>query len=196
MGTTNVILITLDAELRIEAGMEPVKISFPNIKNFPEDLNSGVVRVRTLYDSVVLDDSGTTEQGRKATTGLAAKFMAASSYSLTYFPTTESESATYEVKLIPTLSISEVAFLIVEYSHDFPYGLGGSVGCEVPLLTKADNDPVLCSVTGRKIRISNLKAYAVTTDGFLVRLKGVRNPNKGTYNNGIRVYVMQSETHA
>lgn len=123
------ILITLDAELRIEAGMDPIVVSIPNVKNFAEDLNSGVIRVRTLYDAVTLDDSGTTEENRKATSGLAANFLDAANYSMTFLPTTEGELANYEIKLIPTLNIADTATIVVEFTLDFPYGLGGNVGC-------------------------------------------------------------------
>lgn len=64
------VTITLDTELRIEAGMEPVIVKILNVRNFNEDKNSGVVVVQTIYDAVILDDSGTTETNRKATTGL------------------------------------------------------------------------------------------------------------------------------
>jgi hypothetical protein len=46
--------------------MPPVVITIPNIRNFKEDLNSGVLVIRTLYDGVVLDESGTTDTNRKA----------------------------------------------------------------------------------------------------------------------------------
>ena len=35
--------ITLDTELRIEAGMEPVIVKILNVRNFNEDKNSGVI---------------------------------------------------------------------------------------------------------------------------------------------------------
>jgi len=111
--TSNAITIVLDTELRIEAGMQPIIVSIPNVKNFAEDLNSGVVVVRTLYDAVVLDDSGTTETNRKATSGLAAKLFDASNYTLTFYPTTEGSLGTYEIKLIPTLNMALGATLVV-----------------------------------------------------------------------------------
>lgn len=83
------VIITLDSELRIEAGMEPVIVKILNVRNFNEDKNSGVVVIKTIYDAVVLDDSGTTETNRKATSGLKATFMNNTQYSLLYYPTTE-----------------------------------------------------------------------------------------------------------
>lgn len=38
-----IITITLDTELRIEAGMEPVIVKILNVRNFNEDKNSGVL---------------------------------------------------------------------------------------------------------------------------------------------------------
>jgi len=81
--------ITLDTELRIEAGMEPVIVKILNVRNFNEDKNSGVIVIQTIYDAVVLDDSGTTETNRKATSGLKATFMSNTQYSLLYYPITE-----------------------------------------------------------------------------------------------------------
>jgi hypothetical protein len=64
--TLTVIKITLDQPMKVEPGMPPVVITIPNIRNFKEDLNSGVLVIRTLYDGVVLDESGTTDTNRKA----------------------------------------------------------------------------------------------------------------------------------
>ena len=52
--------------MKVELGMKPIIVEIPNIKSFGADLNSGVVVVRTIYDGVVLDESGTTEENRKA----------------------------------------------------------------------------------------------------------------------------------
>ena len=72
--------------MNVEPGMLPIVISIPNVRNFVEDLNSGVLVIRTLYDGyiyiiiirVVLDESGTTEVNRKATTGSVAKYFSPS----------------------------------------------------------------------------------------------------------------------
>lgn len=40
-----IVTITLDTELRIESGMEPIIIKILNVRNFNEDKNSGVVAV-------------------------------------------------------------------------------------------------------------------------------------------------------
>jgi hypothetical protein len=61
VGTSTVIKLTLDTEMKVEPGndkyfffnfigMLPIIVLIPNVKNFGEDLNSGVVVVRTLYD--------------------------------------------------------------------------------------------------------------------------------------------------
>ncbi len=43
--TKVIVKITLDTELRIEAGMQPVIVKIMNIRNFSEDKSSGVVVV-------------------------------------------------------------------------------------------------------------------------------------------------------
>lgn len=55
--------------MKVEPGMPPIIISIPNVRNFNADLNSGVLVIRTIYDGVVLDESGTTDTNRKALTG-------------------------------------------------------------------------------------------------------------------------------
>jgi len=45
------------------------------------------------------------------------------------------------------LDIKDTATIVVEFPAMFPYGLGGSVGCDIPLLSKATNDPIQCSVS-------------------------------------------------
>ena len=50
--------------------MLPVNFRFPHVISFSSELSSGVITVRSLYDNVVLDDSGTSEENRKATTGV------------------------------------------------------------------------------------------------------------------------------
>lgn len=60
----------LDKELRVVPGMLPVNFRFPHIISFSSELSSGVITVRSIYDNVVLDDSGTSEENRKATTGV------------------------------------------------------------------------------------------------------------------------------
>ena len=51
-----------------------------------------MVVVTTMYDSIVLDESGTVENNRKATTGLEAKYLSdPTTFTLSYYPTTEGE---------------------------------------------------------------------------------------------------------
>jgi hypothetical protein len=45
--------------------------------------------ISVLFRSVVLDESGTTELNRKATTGKLAKYFSPGSYSLEYYPLNE-----------------------------------------------------------------------------------------------------------
>ena len=50
--------------------MQPVNFRFKHMVSFSSELSSGVITVRSIYDNVVLDDSGTSEENRKATTGV------------------------------------------------------------------------------------------------------------------------------
>lgn len=38
--------------------------------------------------------------------------------------------------------MKDTATIIVEFPLKFPYGLGGNIGCNIPLLAKATNDPI------------------------------------------------------
>jgi hypothetical protein len=66
--TKAAVTITLDKRLLVEPGMDPVTITFPNILNFNPELTSGVIRVTTYYDSIMLDESPKDEINRKAFT--------------------------------------------------------------------------------------------------------------------------------
>ena len=48
--------------------MLPVNFRFPHVISFSSELSSGVITVRSLYDNVVLDDSGTSEENRQVNT--------------------------------------------------------------------------------------------------------------------------------
>lgn len=64
--------------------MEPVMISIPHIKNFKEELNSGVISVRMIYDEITLDESGNLDLQRKALTGKTHVVLAFDNFS--FFP--------------------------------------------------------------------------------------------------------------
>lgn len=67
--------------------MKPVIISIPHIKNIGPELNTGVVVVKTIYDEVVLDESGTSVTNRKAATGVSAKILNVQNFD--YYPQNE-----------------------------------------------------------------------------------------------------------
>lgn len=69
------ISLVIREELKVVSGGPPITILFPNIKNYNSELDSGPISIRTMYDNVVLDDSGDSESNRKATTGLEAYLM-------------------------------------------------------------------------------------------------------------------------
>ena len=71
------ISLVIREELKVVDGGLPITILFPNIKNYNSELDSGPISIRTMYDNVVLDDSGDSESNRKATTGLEAYLMKA-----------------------------------------------------------------------------------------------------------------------
>lgn len=86
-GTYPVVLIKLDDYLYVVDGMDPVVISIPHVKNIGPELSTGVVVVKTIYDEITLDESGTTVTNRKATTGVSAIILSVSSF--TYAPLNE-----------------------------------------------------------------------------------------------------------
>ena len=45
---------------------------FRHITNFNPELTSDVIKVRTTYDGLIIDESGNAETNRKAETGFAA----------------------------------------------------------------------------------------------------------------------------
>lgn len=142
--------------MKVEPGMPPIVVRIPNVRNFNEDLYSGVVVVSTMYDGVVLDASGTTDTNRKALTGAAASFLTTNTqYSLTFYPLNEGQLATYDITIIPVLAFGTTATIMVQFPNGFPLGLGGSVGCQIPQLLKASNNPIQCSTTGYSVTLSN-----------------------------------------
>lgn len=75
------IVIKLDDYLYVVDGMKPVIISIPHIKNIGPELSTGVVVVKTSYDNIVLDESGTTVTNRKANTGVSARILVVKTFS-------------------------------------------------------------------------------------------------------------------
>ena len=83
----------MDTTLLVEDGMQPVMVTVPHVRNFNSQLNSGAVVVRTIYDGVILDESGTTETNRKALTGLPAYNLKFTGF--TFYPKNMGQAATY-----------------------------------------------------------------------------------------------------
>ncbi len=79
--------------------MQPVIITIKNVKNISPELNSGVVIVKTEYDNVILDESGTTNDNRKVITGVAARTLYVNSFD--FFPKNEGQSSTYTITITP-----------------------------------------------------------------------------------------------
>ena len=80
------IRVVLDKELKIEDGMKPVIITIPNVRNFNPELQSGVLTIKTIYDTVILDESSTIDTNRKASTSLSASLISINSFIIS--PTT------------------------------------------------------------------------------------------------------------
>jgi hypothetical protein len=78
--------------------MPAVNILIPNVKNYAEDLNSGAVVVTTMYDANILDQTGTTTDRSKATTGSLALIGTGT---FTFSPMNEGVVATYSILLTP-----------------------------------------------------------------------------------------------
>ncbi len=79
------------------------------IRNFKPELNSGVVVIRTIYDNVILDESGTSETNRKASFGVSASLL---NYSdLTFYPKTEGTQAIYHFTLRPKIKFDYTAII-------------------------------------------------------------------------------------
>jgi len=186
--------IITDTKLEIQAGMSPINIFFPHIMNFNEELSSGVVTVRALYDSVILDDSGNAETNRKATTSNAASTLAYSGFS--FVPTTEGQSATYSVTLKPTVSFDTSAVIQFEFPEEFTSGLGETINCQAPSLVISSSIPIQCVVSERTVNITKTNGWdATNTAGFTVSISGIVNPNRLPAVTGtIAVFILTSET--
>lgn len=82
-GSYAVVKIKLDDFLYVVDGMSPVVISIPHVQNIGPELSTGVVVVKTIYDEINLDESGTTVTNRKAVTGVSALILKIQSFSYT-----------------------------------------------------------------------------------------------------------------
>lgn len=99
----------LDKELVIEPGSLPVKMVFPHIKNFNAELSSGAISIKTIYNGLVIDESGSSTVGRKAVTGVLATTLTVKEFKIS--PTTEGVPANYTMKIDPGVNISSTYFI-------------------------------------------------------------------------------------
>jgi hypothetical protein len=67
--------------------MPPVNVTIPHIRNFNPELSSGVVVIKTSYDGIILDESGSSDTNRKALTGVIATTLSFNTF--TFYPKTE-----------------------------------------------------------------------------------------------------------
>lgn len=84
-GTTSpTISIVLDYDLTFQLSEHLIELQFPKIKNFNADLRSSPIKIKTVYDKIVLDGYGTGEENRIMTTTGVSKVIAINSFD--YFP--------------------------------------------------------------------------------------------------------------
>lgn len=167
-------------DLVVEAGTPSVTILIPKVYNFNTELDSGQITIRTIYDNVILDDSGDSETNRKATTGLDAPLMESTKNynAFVYEPKTEGATAFYNVTIIPRNSFTSSAILQFVFPSIFPKGLGTGVGCSSKDLQVSEFDVIKCSVYDRILNITNIKEYNATNGtGFTISISGVVNPS-------------------
>ena len=106
--------------------MQPVTVKFPHILNFNPELTSGVVRVTTFYDSIMLDESPKDEVNRKAFTVKISKPLTVNSF--TYSPQEEGSIATYTWSITVTEDASSGTILF-EFPYEFSRELGDHLIC-------------------------------------------------------------------
>ena len=196
--TTPVIQIYLDEKLEIEPGMEPVRIEFPHIFNFNAELSSGVVKVTTSYDGLNLDESGTDETNRKATTSKEAKVLTVTSFD--YYPRNEGNMATYKFSFQPVENINSTGVILVEFPYQFPKGLGDNIVCRSSQLLVSSLDPLKCTVDQWKLNITNHKGWTCgntltpqASCSIDIEIFGIINPNKlPAITDQISVYIFYS----
>ncbi|EGR30460.1 hypothetical protein IMG5_131340 [Ichthyophthirius multifiliis] len=151
-----VVKIILDDYLYVEDGMEPVIISIKNVKNISPELNSGVVVVKTEYDQVILDESGSTNENRKVITGVAARTLYIHSFN--YYPRNEGQSSTYIIDLVPNEQLNESSKIIFSFSYEYSRNLGTNISCMYKDLQKDTYYyPITCIEKDWTITITNIQ---------------------------------------
>jgi len=182
--TQPIIEIYIDEALTIEPGMEPVRIMLPHIMNFNAELSSGVVKVTTSFDGLVIDESGTDESNRKATTSKTAALLA--SCSVAYEPKNEGNVARYTFTFTSKIGVDKSAVIQFEFPYEFPKKLGTNIVCTNIVSTGLQDiristlDPLSCVVSDWKINVTNHNGWTATTATpvtIKIEVYGVINPN-------------------
>jgi hypothetical protein len=176
-GANAVVSIYTDERLDIEPGMEPIRITFPQIKNFNAELSSGVVTVSTYYDGLVLDESGSDVSNRKAITSKEALPLTVSSFD--YYPRNEGSPARYMFTIAPVVNVDSKAVIMIEFPYDYPKGLGNNIVCTSSQLSITTLDPLNCTVDNWRLNITNHKGWTCGPSSCSIQIEvyGIVNPN-------------------
>jgi hypothetical protein len=176
-GTQAVINIYLDTRLDIEPGMEPVRLTFPHIRNFNSELSSGVVVVATYYDGLVLDESGSDVTNRKAVTSKEALALSVTGFD--YYPRNAGNVARYVFTMAPVVNVDSTAVIVVEFPYEFPKDLGSNIVCTSAALQISSLDPIVCRASEWRVNITNHKGWTCgpSSCSIAVEIYGVVNPN-------------------
>lgn len=176
-GSTAVVSIYTDEQLDIEPGMEPVKVTFPQIKNFNAELSSGVISVSTYYDGLVLDESGSDVSNRKAITSKEALPLSVTSFN--YYPKNEGSPARYLFTIAPVVNVDSKAVIMIEFPYEYPKGLGNNIVCTSSQLAITTLDPLNCTADGWRLNITNHKGWSCGPSSCSIQLEvyGIVNPN-------------------
>lgn len=188
------IKITLDQELEISPGMEPVRLFFPKIKNFNPELSSGVVKVTTSYDGLNIDDSGSDETNRKAATTKEATVLVTSAFD--YFPRNEGNVATYRFTMAPKVNVDSKAVIVLEFPPVFAKGLGSNIVCSSPQIAIGALDILNCTTDEYKLNITNHKGWTCGPSSCSIDIVvfGIVNPNNNAITDQIGVYIFVGNT--
>ena len=112
----------------VEPGSKSVDMIFNHITNFNPELSSDVIKVRTTYDGLIIDESGNAESNRKAETGFEATVLPTIK-SFSFSPTTEGVPSNYTVEIDPGFGFNESASFRFEFPDEFARGLGDNIRC-------------------------------------------------------------------
>ena len=177
-GSQAVVNIYLDQQLDIEPGMQPVRITFPHIKNFNAELSSGVVVVTTFYDGLVLDESGSDSTNRKAVTSKEALPLSVTAFD--YYPRNGGNIARYTFTMAPVVNVDSTGVIMIEFPYEFPKSLGSNIVCRSPQLEISALDPLTCVVDNWRVNITNHKGWTCgpSSCSISIEVYGVVNPNQ------------------